>query len=223
MDKITFKEDNKFSVCGGWKGLVHGYEAKIDVSIYPSRENLTDEIQRLVKLSNIDELLEQAKQEEERVYFEIYQEMEKWLEKAKTTRIYQLAKEYQKEVENLNNKIHTYNKWVEDEYGRNKISNNVYVMYYEIYETKDYNHRTGKKEEVFYVTWNVCINGVNSKRIAGQNHKRYTDKNKALKYIEGRIKAYSHLFQEITPEIPTEYEDLFMKNGILLEGYKVAN
>jgi len=88
-------------------------------------------------------------------------------------------------------------------------------MYYKIYESEDYNYRTNK--------WDVYVDGINSKRIAGQRRKRYTDKQKALKYIEGRIKAYSHLFQEITPEIPTEYENLFMKNGILLEGYKVAN
>ena len=35
-------------------------------------------------------------------------------------------------------------------------------------------------------------------KIAGQNQKRYTDKNAAIKYLDGRKKAYSHLFTEIS-------------------------
>ena len=52
-------------------------------------------------------------------------------------------------------------------------------------------------------------------KIAGQNQKRYTDKNAAIKYLDGRKKAYSHLFTEISPPIPKEYEHHFMVHGTL--------
>lgn len=58
-------------------------------------------------------------------------------------------------------------------------------------------------------------------KIAGQNQKRYTDKNAAIKYLDGRKKAYSHLFTEISPPIPKEYEHHFMVHGTLLPGYTV--
>ena len=48
-----------------------------------------------------------------------------------------------------------------------------------------------------------------------------TDKNAAIKYLDGRKKAYSHLFTEISPPIPKEYEHHFMVHGTLLPGYTV--
>lgn len=58
-------------------------------------------------------------------------------------------------------------------------------------------------------------------KIAGQNQKRYTDKAAAEKYLEGRKKAYSHLFTEISPQIPKQYEHHFTVYGALLPGYTV--
>ena len=46
-----------------------------------------------------------------------------------------------------------------------------------------------------------------------------TDKNAAIKYLDGRKKAYSHLFTEISPPIPKEYEKSFMVHEHLLPGY----
>ena len=57
--------------------------------------------------------------------------------------------------------------------------------------------------------------------LAGQNQKRYTDKAAAIKYLDGRKKAYSHLFTEISPQIPKEYERHFTVHGALLPGYTV--
>lgn len=59
------------------------------------------------------------------------------------------------------------------------------------------------------------------KVIAGQRQKRYTDKDAALKYIEGRKKAYAHLFTEISPPLPQEYADSFKVHGVLLPGYTI--
>ena len=85
----------------------------------------------------------------------------------------------------------------------------------------------GTKQSVpiaWYVTWEVRIHSPKQgygAKIAGQNQKRYTDKNAAIKYLDGRKKAYSHLFTEISPPIPKEYEHHFMVHGTLLPGYTV--
>lgn len=53
-----------------------------------------------------------------------------------------------------------------------------------------------------------------------ENQERsFKDKAEAEKYIQGRIKAYSHLFTEISPPIPKEYEKSFMVHEHLLPGY----
>ena len=76
----------------------------------------------------------------------------------------------------------------------------------------------------WYVTWDLYLNSPkdgHNIHLAGQNQKRYTDKAAAVKYLGGRKKAYSHLFTEISPQIPKEYENHFTVNGALLPGYTV--
>lgn len=76
----------------------------------------------------------------------------------------------------------------------------------------------------WYVTWDLYINSPKDgygKKIAGQNQKRYTDKAAAMKYLEGRKKSYSHLFTEVSPPVPKEYERHFTVYGALLPGYTV--
>ena len=58
---------------------------------------------------------------------------------------------------------------------------------------------------------------------AGQTRNDNTDKNAAIKYLDGRKKAYSHLFTEISPPIPKEYEHHFMVHGTLLPGYRLKD
>ena len=76
----------------------------------------------------------------------------------------------------------------------------------------------------WYVTWDLYLNspreGYNI-HLAGQDRKRYTDKAAAVKYLDGRKKAYSHLFAEISPPVPKEHENCFTVNGVLLPGYRI--
>ena len=77
---------------------------------------------------------------------------------------------------------------------------------------------------VWYVTWDLYLNSPKdgySIHLAGQDKKRYTDKASAVKYLDGRKKAYSHLFAEISPPIPKEHENCFTVHGALLPGYTV--
>lgn len=74
------------------------------------------------------------------------------------------------------------------------------------------------------MTWDVYVNSPKQgygEKIAGQNQKRYTVRAAAEKYLEGRKKAYSHLFTEISPQIPKQYERHFTVYGVLLPGYTV--
>ena len=94
-----------------------------------------------------------------------------------------------------------------------------------VWEDTKYDRETKQSIPVaWYVTWDVYVNSPKrgyGKRIAGQNQKRYTDKNAAMKYLEGRKKAYSHLFTEISPPVPEQYKDHFTVHGALLPGYTV--
>ena len=122
---------------------------------------------------------------------------------------------------------HTANEWRKTGNWRNdeEISNRVYRMSCGIWEDTKYDRETKQSVPVaWYVTWDVYVNSPKQgygEKIAGQNQKRYTDKAAAEKYLEGRKKAYSHLFTEISPPIPKEYERHFMVHGTLLPGYTV--
>lgn len=91
--------------------------------------------------------------------------------------------------------------------------------------TRSWHRQTQERiPTAWYVTWDVGVHTPKQgwgKAIAGQWQKRYTDKDAALKYIEGRKKAYAHLFTEISPPILQEYTEHFKVNGILLPSYTV--
>jgi antirestriction protein ArdC len=117
---------------------------------------------------------------------------------------------------------HTSNEW-QSEYGRHTVSNAVYRMNYHMSEDTEYDRAAKKNVPVaWHVSWSVYTNTPPGNRfatIAGQERKRYTDKAEAEKYLAGRVKAYAHLFTEISPPLPKEYIKNFSVNGKLLPGY----
>lgn len=122
---------------------------------------------------------------------------------------------------------HTGNRW--QPYSKDsdlqEISNRVYKMFCRIREDTRYDREMKQSVPVaWYVTWDLYLNspreGYNI-HLAGQDRKRYTDKAAAEKYLDGRKKAYSHLFAEISPPVPKEHENCFTVNGVLLPGYSV--
>lgn len=122
---------------------------------------------------------------------------------------------------------HTGNRW--QPFSNNndwmEISNRVYKMFCRIREDTRYDREIKQSVPVaWYVTWDLYLNSPRegySIHLAGQDKKRYTDKAAAVKYLEGRKKAYSHLFTEISPPIPKEHEQCFTVSGALLPGYMV--
>lgn len=122
---------------------------------------------------------------------------------------------------------HTGNRW--QPYSKDsdleEISNRVYKMFCRIREDTRYDREMKQSVPVaWYVTWDLYLNspreGYNI-HLAGQDRKRYTDKAAAEKYLDGRKKAYSHLFAEVSPPVPKEHENCFTVNGVLLPGYSV--
>ena len=230
MDDNYNLDNNKFYIHTGSKYLIHGHEAKIEVSINSREDKVTSMMHDFPnatvvystnKLEDLEKLYKDLKDEEERVYYGIRESMQKWVDCSKKTNLCEKALRYKNtKLEKKN----THNQWAIDNSSFMKeqnISNNVYSMAFSIYENKSYNYKKGKEEKAFYVTWYLFINGINSARIAGQDNKRFLDKEKALKYIEGRKKAYKDYFQEDNPLILKEYARLFQVHGILLPGYRI--
>ncbi|MFQ4307505.1 antirestriction protein [Clostridioides difficile] len=120
---------------------------------------------------------------------------------------------------------HTANQWEQPDEYRHVRSNMVYKMDYRISENTRYDKAAGQSIPYSYtLSWSVYTNspdGYNQAKIAGQDRKVFADKAAMEKYLNGRIKAYNHLFTELSPPIPPEYAQHFRVNGVLLPGYTV--
>ena len=178
----------------------------------------------LVNASDFDlyELRALAISGEKKVFEQLKELAEVWEQKAALTMLIDRALSYKRvpQVE------HTSNQWQQSHYRDTEIvSNMVYKMSVSLHEDNHYDNDTGQfVSDAWIVTWGVSLNTPDeyrTKKIAGQDRKRFSDKNAALKYIDGRKKAYAHLFTEISPPIPERYADRFSKNGLLLPGYVV--
>ncbi len=178
----------------------------------------------LVNASDFDlyELRALAISGEKKVFEQLKELAEVWEQKASLTMLIDRALSYKRvpQVE------HTSNQWQQSHYRDTEIiSNMVYKMSVSLHEDNHYDNDTGQfVSDTWIVTWGVSLNTPDeyrTKKIAGQDRKRFSDKDAALKYIEGRKKAYAHLFTEISPPIPERYADRFSKNGLLLPDYVV--
>ena len=123
---------------------------------------------------------------------------------------------------------HTSNRWIKDEYNRHHMSNTVYQMYYRFRENTRYDQVVKQSQTISWeLSWAVYVQDPADTRttgkIAGQDRKTFKDKAAMEKYLQGRIKAYAHLFTEVSPPIPKEYVKQFTVNGQLLPGYKVES
>ena len=178
----------------------------------------------LVNASDFDlyELRTLAVSGEKKVLEQLKELAEVWEQKASLTMLIDRALSYKRvpQVE------HTSNQWQQSHYRDTEIvSNMVYKMSVSLHEDNHYDNETGQfVSDAWIVTWGVSLNTPDeyrTKKIAGQDRKRFSNKDAALKYIDGRKKAYAHLFTEISPPIPERYADRFSKNGLLLPGYVV--
>lgn len=123
---------------------------------------------------------------------------------------------------------HTSNQWVKGDYDWYEMSNMVYKMTCRVSESTNWRSPQRPRPIYWELTWSLVFNTPQNpdysgrgRQIAGQSQKRFDDKAALEKYLRGRIKAYAHLFIEISPPIPKEHLRRFCVNGLLLPGYTV--
>lgn len=216
------REEDFYGVFDYADNLKPGVELKLEHSIIQNYNKAFD----LTPFTNTDiETLQKYRETsvaaEQKIFDGLRSEMSKWEHQAAFTMLLDRAIEYLKtpEIE------HTENTWVKDRYDDEKISNKVYQISVSVYENHKYDRQTQAYiPTAWYITWDVRVHTPKQgygTHIAGQDRKRFTDKNAAMKYIEGRKKAYAHLFTEISPPIPQKYAELFKVNGVILPGYTI--
>ena len=201
--------------------LEPGAELKIEHSV--SCEDV--DISSLITMGaeNLEAMRQGSIDGEQKAYEIVVAAAKQWEQQAAATQMINRALEYLRTPE----VVHTANEWRKTGNWRNdeEISNRVYRMSCGIWEDTKYDRETQQSVPVaWYVSWNVYLNSPlqgHDVHLAGQRNKRYTDKSAAIKYMEGRKKAYSNLFTELSPPIPKEYRDHFMVHGTLLPGYVV--
>ncbi|MEI3132698.1 MAG: hypothetical protein V8S75_00800 [[Ruminococcus] torques] len=208
--------------------LEPGYELKVEHSV--SCEDV--DISALIAMGteSLAAMRQGSIDGEQKAYDIVVAAAKQWEQQAAATQMIDRAISYLRtpEVE------HTGNQWKDTDNWRSaqEISNRVYKMTCSVREDTKYDRETKQSVPVaWYVTWDLYINSPKDgygKKIAGQNQKRYTDKAAAMKYLEGRKKSYSHLFTEVSPPVPKEYERHFTVYGascraIRLRGRNLSN
>lgn len=213
---------NFYDVYSHMDSLRHGDELRLQHSIYYRSDRgdispfVASGLPELVKLRDASIAVEES------IFDEMKKAMRQWERQGALTALLKRAIEYLETPE----PSHSSNQWkhITSYHDRDEISNRVYKMSVSVYEETVYNRQTERSEPVaWYVTWDLRTNnpGSHTSRIAGQDRKKFTDKDAAMKYIEGRKKAYAGLFTEISPPIPLQYASTFEVNGLLLPGYTV--
>lgn len=212
MEKTKYTNNINYEVYD-FDTLHEGYKLQMEHSIY----NVDLEpIKNLISKSidDIEVMKEKSIELEQEAFKAIKNAFKAWEVQAAQTNIFNEALKYL----NTPKSKHTSNKWENNGYDKYTISNMVYKMTYTIYERSNY--RTGKS--IWDVRWYVYTNSPRDNynvKVADQE-RSFPYKEAAEKYLQGRIKAYSHLFTEISPPIPKEYIEAFKVNGILLPGYR---
>lgn len=197
-----------------YDNLEHGSNLKIDHTVYfdgdPDISDLTSK-----SIEKIQAMRDKSVSREDAAYEKIRQAVKQWEKEAAITRKYDRAIEYLK----ISETEHTSNEWVKgySSLDYTSRSNRVYKMSYRIYERSSW--RTDSKK--YEVTWFIYTNSPKDNgntQIAGQE-RTFNTKAEAEKYLNGRIKAYEHLFSEITPPVPDNLIRNFSLYGQILPGY----
>ena len=218
---LDILEENKDYKVYRFDYLTEGSNLKFEHSVYCEDVDISSFIAQGEE--KIQAMRQDSMDGEKKAFDIVLAATKQWEQQAAVTQKLNRALEYlhTQEVK------HTANEWRKTDNRKNdeEISNRVYRMTGGIWEDTKYDRETKQSVPVaWYVTWDVYVNSPKEgygEKIAGQNQKRYTDKAAAEKYLEGRKKAYSHLFTEISPQIPKQYEHHFTVYGALLPGYTV--
>jgi antirestriction protein ArdC len=201
--------------------LIPSYRLKIEhfLSFREARADLSP----LVSLptERLEAMRKDSAAKEQEIFEGLREATRGWEEQAAQTLLLDKAIEYAQTPE----ATHSANRWEQTDYGHHFISNKVYQMNYHIYEETRYDKETKKSVPTsWHLSWEVSTNrpqGEYNVKIASRENLHYTDKDRMDRYIDGRKRAYAHLFEELSPPVPKEYAEAFQVNGLLLDGYTV--
>lgn len=193
--------------------LTEGSKIEIEHTVYCNEPDISDLISK--PLTEILDLQANSLIAERAAYENIRQAAQAWEKQAAMTQQLNRVITYLQ----IPPPEHSSNKWIKakDHYGYDSISNAVYKMNCRLQEGYSWRGKPAKWEVKWHIYTNSPHDNYNVK-IAGQE-RSFSDKAAAEKYLQGRIKAYSHLFTENSPPIPDEYTRPFMLYGQLLPGY----
>lgn len=192
-----------------------GSQIKLEHTVYAVQSDLTELISKSPK--ELSTLLDKAKDAEEKAFQKVISASYGWEPKAMATRLIERAIEYQ----NTPEVQHSSNQWVSKDDTHKDISNKVYYMHIFSHEYSSWRTTSRRWETKWYVSTNSPVEGANP--IIAQGERSFKTKDEMDKYLQGRIKAYSHLFTEISPPIPDDLLRPFTLHGHLLPGYIKAS
>lgn len=205
------RNENEIYIAYDFDSIEHGIRLKVEHDITLKDRDMTHLISQPIE--KLQAMREESTAKENFAYSDVLTAAQRWEKQAAVTRGIDRAIEYLKVPEIS----HTSNKWEKDLHDNYTISNRVYTMSYRIYERSSWRTDTKKYDVTWYIFTHSPKENYNI-RVAGQE-RTCNSREEAEKYMQGRIKAYSHLFTEISPPIPKEYEQPFRVYGQLLPGY----
>lgn len=197
------------------ENISHGIKLDISRSVYYNGNcNISDLIKQ--PIVDVGAMKEKNIEKENAAYEKVLQAVDEWEKVAIVTQRYKRALEYL----NVPTVSHTSNKWFDKNNGFKERSNMVYVMEYRIHERSN---KAGTSK--WDVTWSVKTQRPYNQSVLaiGGQERTFSTKERAEKYMQGRIKVYDNLFTEISPVIPDIYEYMFSVNGELLPGYTTVS
>ena len=198
--------------------ITPGWEIEMSAHYYSDKN--ADRVAELIRLPREElDTLEEASVAKEKAIFSKCSEIEaEWKKQAAETVALREAREYLRALP----VEHTSNQWKVNQFGWHVLSN----MSYRVSENKKLDGTLINCA----LSWDIHYNTLQHPtpdytgdgwKIAGQSDKRFASKEEMERYLQGRIKAYAHLFTEISPPIPQDQKGRFCVNGVLLPGYTV--
>ena len=161
--------------------LTPGSELKIEHSVVCENVDISTLI--TMGTDRLEAMRQGSIDGEQKAYEIVVTAAKQWEQQAAATQTINRALEYLRtpEIEHTGNQWKDTDNWRADQ----KISNRVYQMTCSIWEDTKYDRETKQSVPIaWYVTWEVRIHSPKQgygAKIAGQNQKRYTDKNAAIK------------------------------------------
>ena len=220
--------------------MVHGSAMRIERDTGMDELDVSELIS--MDLDTLNEMKEESEKEENQIFDKLKILADSWAEHTGNTKAINRAIAYLSilEIDQTLNEWNVKTKtWPEYSSYAGKPyyviatrSNRVYQMYVKF--EYDYS-RDSKEATKWEVAWNIMINGYHRscvdpscrtegwyrRKLDGQDRKTFTDKEKAIKYVKGRVKKYDKFFTEINPVVPKEYAENFKFYGTVLPGYMI--